>query len=175
VGASEIWLGSGATLDNPHGFLALWMAVLALTAATNTVILVLGARERKEAVLSASMKAALIAIAPAFVAAGAFTCLYAGLPSDPLNQLTLTIIWAVCYGLGLLATSHFAPRSLTVLGAAFLTAGLATMLAFRYGGESFMRALDGRTASIFMAGTFGLFHFIYAVCAWPRKRGEPEP
>jgi len=161
--------------ENPRGFLALWMAVLALTAATNAVILVLGARERKEPVISASMKAALIAIAPAFIAAGGFTLLFAGWPCDPLNELTVTVVWAVCYGLGLLATSHFAPRSLTVLGAAFLAAGLGTMLAFQYGGGFFMRNLDGRTASFFMAGTFGLFHFIYAVCAWPRRRGEPEP
>ena len=58
--------------------------------------------------------------------------LAATLPSsgewNPDWDFDISVIWAICYGLGLLATSHFAPRSLMLLGWAFLLAGIAGIL-----------------------------------------------
>ena len=138
-------------------------------------LLSLGARRRNEQVFSTSMKAAFTALAPPFLVAAVLTLLFDVAASDPLNEITLSITWAICYGLGLLATSHFAPRSLTILGWAFLVTGLATTLVVRYASNPLLQTLDARDTVLFMAGTFGLYHLIYAACAWPRTGAAPEP
>jgi len=173
LGASAVWMATTRPNADPHfSFLLLWLLVFVLTAGTNTVFIVLGARRRNEAVFSASMKAAFTALAPPFLVAAMLTVLFNVAASDPLNEATLGITWAICYGLGLLATSHFAPRSLALLGWAFLISGLAAILTVRFGSDFFFRMLDARNTVVFMAATFGLFHLIYAICAWPR--GNPE-
>jgi hypothetical protein len=161
-----------------NNFLRLWLVVLALTAAANTVFLVTGAKKRGEAVFSASMKAAFTALAPAFIAGGVFTFNFVGMGWVPVADIWMSFGWCVFYGLGLLATSHFAPRSLTVLGWAFLISGLVEFVTFRLtNGMSQILSMDISTrpvGAIFMAVTFGLFHLIYALCAWPRKGAAPE-
>jgi hypothetical protein len=159
-------------------FLRLWLVVLFLTAAANTVFIVNGAKKRGEPVLSASMKAALIALAPALIAGAVFTFYFAGMGWVPISDVYMSMGWCVFYGLALLATSHFAPLSLTLLGWAFLIAGLAEFIVFRlsYG---FSDIISGEPSTrpigiLFMAATFGLFHLIYALCAWPRKGAAPE-
>jgi hypothetical protein len=174
--ASGLWMASTAQGSQPRfSFLALWLVVLLLTVATNTLLIVLGARKRNEPVFSPSMKAALKALAPAFLTAAILTLLFIVAASDPLNEATLGITWAICYGLGLLATSHFAPRSLTLLGWAFLVSGLGAVVVVRFAANSLIWELIDSHTVFFMALTFGLFHLIYAACAWPRKGTEPEP
>jgi hypothetical protein len=161
--------------DSTNFFVWFWLLVLLLTAATNTFIIVLGARRRNEPVFSASMKAAFIALAPAFIVGGVSTLggITAGADWDPSDSFQLGVTWAMLYGVGLLATSHFAPRSLTMLGWAFLLSGVAGT----FGGSLLFRIspdFPDRGVALFMALTFGLFHLIYAACAWPRKGTAPE-
>jgi len=175
LAASGIWLVSPVQNPERHcSFLLLWIVVFLLTAGTNTLFIVHGARKRNEPVFSASMKAACSALAPPFLAAAVLTLLFVVAASDPLNQVTLGITWAICYGLGLLATSHFAPRSLTILGWAFLISGLGAVAAVRFAGNPMIWTLIDSHAVLFMAATFGLFHLIYAACAWPRAGAAPE-
>jgi hypothetical protein len=156
--------------NNP--FFQLWLLVFVLVAGCNTLLIVAGARKRNEPVFSASMKAALVALAPAFIAAAALTIVIVGTSSEPNGgiEIIVSILWAIFYGLGLLATSHFAPHSLTILGWAFLLSGIAGVLTLGHGGEE----LPNHIETLFMAATFGLFHLIYAACAWPRKGAAPE-
>jgi hypothetical protein len=158
------------TDDSRHIFLWVWLLVLLLTASTNTLFIVLGARRRNEPVFSASMKAALIALTPPFLLAATIT--FSG-EWNPDWDFDISVIWAICYGLGLLATSYFAPRSLMLLGWAFLLAGIAGILVSEFILYWFGH-LNPYPASYFMALTFGLFHLIYALCAWPRKGAAPE-
>ena len=175
LAASGIWVGSPIQDSRFHfSFLLLWMVVFLLTAATNTLFIVLGARKRNEPVFSASMKAAFTALAPAFLTAAILTLLFVVAASDPLNEATLGITWAICYGLGLLATSHFAPRSLTLLGWAFLISGLTAVVVVRFASNSLIWTLIDTHTVFFMAATFGLFHLIYAACAWPRAGAAQE-
>jgi hypothetical protein len=159
-------------------FLRLWLAVLVLTAAANTLFIVAGAKKRGEPVFSPSMKAAFTALAPAFIAGGFFTFYFAGTGWVPIIDVWLSIGWCVFYGLGLLATSHFAPRSLTLLGWAFLVTGLAVFAVYRFtSGMTSVFNADFTMRPVgagIMALTFGLFHIIYAFCAWPRKGAAPE-
>jgi hypothetical protein len=175
LAACGVWVASPIQDSAPHfSFLLLWLIVLLLTAGTNTLFIVLGARKRNEPVFSSSMRAAFSALAPAFLTAAILTLLFVVAASDPLNEITLGITWAICYGLGLLATSHFAPRSLTLLGWAFLISGLGAVTVVRFANSSWMWSLIDNHTMYFMAATFGLFHLIYAACAWPRKGAAPE-
>ncbi len=165
-------------------FAALWLAVLALAGLSNAVFLYRGAQRRGEKFISSGMRVALRALAPSFLVAGFFT---AFLGSAYLKHLIafewIVPIWITCYGLALLATTHFAPRSLEWLGWAFLVAGLIAFTqvpAARFewmGGSSMQDPMDADhldwvalgACQRWMAGTFGLFHIIYAACTWPRK------
>lgn len=176
LAASGIWMAVTPPDSEPHySFLLLWLLVFLLTSGTNTLIIIYGAKARNEPVFSPSMKAAFTALAPPFLVAATLTLLFDVAASDPLNEATLGITWAICYGLGLLATGHFAPRSLTLLGWAFLISGLGAVLGVRLASDSLFRILDARNTILFMAATFGLFHLIYAACAWPRSGDTPEP
>jgi hypothetical protein len=156
-------------------FVTLWLLVLIITASANTLFIVLGARKRNEPVFSASMKAALLALAPAFIMGAAITSVFARRHLEPDVDLIISIVWAGFYGIGLLATSHFAPRSLMLLGWAFF---LFSILAFLFfSSATFVDLPSDREvllSAFFMALTFGLFHLIYAACAWPRKGAAPE-
>jgi hypothetical protein len=175
--ASGIWLASTpyeAKYPPFFFFLFLWLLVLLLTAGTNTLFIILGAKKRNEPMFSASMKAALVALAPAFMVGGIFTFCIAGTRPDPDLEFQTSIVWAILYGLGLLATGHFSPRSLILLGWAFLGSGIAAALYLTFGRGLFLRIWEVRAGTFFMALTFGLFHLIYAACAWPRKGAAPE-
>jgi len=154
-------------------FLKLWLAVLLITAGANTLFIVIGARKRNEPVFSASMKTALTALAPAFIVGAAFTICRIGTGRGPGTEASMSVVWAICYGVGLLATSHFAPRSLTILGWAFLLSSIAGLMFLHFGTFVLFGAIND-PAALFMALTFGLFHLIYAACAWPRKGAPSE-
>jgi hypothetical protein len=178
VASGLIWvsMSEAVTPDRiaPNIFLWLWLVVLVLTAATNTLFIVLGAKKRNEPVFSASMKAAFTALAPSQLLAAAWTVCVAMMGWDPGLYFLTGIIWCACYGLGLLATGHFAPRSLTLLGWAFLLSAIVGLLYFSSFPDLIIHDAAGHPAILLMAATFGLFHLIYAVCAWPRADAEPE-
>ena len=79
----------------------------------------------------------------------------------------LVVAWIAFYGLALLSTGLFAPRSLVCLGWAFLLTALALPAMRNAVGD-----LPANLPNIAMGITFGLYHLIYAVCAWPRKRAD---
>ena len=76
-------------------------------------------------------------------------------------------MWIAFYGLALLSTGLFAPRSLVCLGWAFLLTALALPALRNAVGD-----LPANLPNLAMGITFGLYHLIYAVCAWPRKRAD---
>ena len=73
--------------------------------------------------------------------------------------------WVVFYGLALLATGLFAPRSLAILGWAFLLTGLSVPAITNQ-----VEDLSTDLPVITMGVTFGLYHLIYAAGSWPRNR-----
>ena len=149
-----------------------WLVVLVITMSANSIFIWKAAKARHEPFISSAMRKALWALLPPILC-GAFFTFALILTKQDGWLWSLPPIWMVCYGLGLLATAHFAPRSIPLLGWFFLAAGLLTFsanyyIAFRdwWG--------DGEThrptaANLSMILTFGLFHLIYAACTWPRK------
>ena len=78
-------------------------------------------------------------------------------------------LWALCYGLALLATQEFAPRSLVWLGRTFFLAGMAAT-----GLCVLQQDIDCPwLGSAIMATTFGGFHLAYAATVALAPQRDP--
>lgn len=133
-----------------------WLGVLTVTCAANTWFLWRDAGRRGEPFISAGMKQALKCLVPPLLCGGIVTLLIGERVSY------LPFVWMIFYGLSLLATAPFAPRSIPRLGWVFLLAGL---VAFCLRGKAAVLA----DPNLLMTATFGLFHLLYAACIWPRR------
>jgi hypothetical protein len=157
---------------SPAQFLVVWLVILALTGLSNLVFLWRGAAQRGEPFFSGGMKCALTSLAPSFITAAVLTFLIH-------RPIQLCIIWLVLYGLALLATQYFAPRSLVVLGWTFFIAGGVLMVGWKHfflaRGQTEPSAL---VVSGVMAATFGGLHLAYAAAVWAlgedRKPADPH-
>src|SRR6266446_10628974 len=143
-----------------HSFVQVWIIVFLLSAVANTLFLLGSSKEREEAFPSRRLRTALVAIAPAFLVAGALTI---SLARSRGSEIFVAVCWIGLYGMALLSTVTFAPRSIALLGWAFvLTSCLCLVLLTQDYLFSFTASrhvtLQGYLA---MAGTFGLYHIIY--------------
>ena len=150
-------------------FFVIWLLVFLLTLGANTFFILRGARSRQEPLVSAGFRLAVHSLTPAFFAGIALSGVLLMTSELPLVP---TLMWVICYGLGLLATMNFAPRSLLVLGWAFLFTGAAAFIYLM--NQSIEPQYDLPTPTRFypaaiMGGTFGLYHLVYAACVWPRR------
>jgi hypothetical protein len=79
------------------------------------------------------------------------------------------------YGMALLATHHFAPRSLVVLGCTFFVTGCALMVSWKH---FFMPPGTGEPSALVVSGllaaTFGGFHLAYAAAVWAMGEDREE-
>ncbi|MGI9114152.1 MAG: hypothetical protein DLM52_09760 [Chthoniobacterales bacterium] len=143
-------------------FAALWLAALVLVIIVNTFFVWREAKRDNRPLTSPAMKLALRAILPCLALPAAVTVwfFYDGYEFD--NELLLVGVWIGFYGLALIATQHFAPRSLVVLGWAFLLSAVLMTIASRQL-EYYATPLVPNVA---MGFTFGLYHLIYAACVW---------
>jgi hypothetical protein len=156
---------------SPTEFLIVWLVILALTCFTNIIFLSRGSALRGEPFFSPGMKCALMSVAPAFFAAAMLTFIM----HRPIQQ---AMLWITLYGIGLLATQHFAPRSLIVLGMTFFLTGGLLLATWKHlfmpPGHEEPSAL---VVSGIMAATFGGFHLAYAAAVWAlgEDRAESTP
>jgi hypothetical protein len=132
-----------------------WLLALFVTLLINGLLILREARRRGDPLISAGMRAAFRALIPPMFGGGVFFVM--------LSPQEIPAFLAIFYGLALLATAHFAPRSIMWLGWSFLLAGL---LAFIFSATN--RLYAGLQPDVIMVATFGGFHFIYAACTWPR-------
>jgi hypothetical protein len=161
---------AGAIYRRPvHGrvFAALWLIVLALAVVTNAFFIWREARNDGRPFISSGMKLALRAITPNLLIPAAVTVWFFTTSYKGAAEQELVVVWIAFYGLALLSTGLFAPRSLVYLGCAFLLSALAIPVIRNVIGD-----LPANLPNIAMGITFGLYHLIYAVCAWPRKRAD---
>jgi hypothetical protein len=145
-----------------RGFASLWLGALAIVIGVNTFFVWRQAQRDRRPFISPSLKVALRSILPCLVFPAAVTVwfFYDGYEFD--NELLLVRIWIAFYGVSLIATQHFAPRSLVFLGWAFLLTGAAMTVAARQL-EYYATPLIPNLA---MGLSFGLYHLVYAVCVW---------
>jgi hypothetical protein len=158
-----------------HNFIGVWIIVFLLSAAANTLFLLRSAKQRHEPFPSRRLRTALLAIAPAFLVAGALTILLA---RNRGSEIFIAICWIGMYGIALLSTLTFAPRSIAVLGWAFvLTSCLCLALLtedYLFLATTSQPAPSDELGYFAMAATFGLYHIIYgiAVMFYGRHQGN---
>ena len=152
-----------------HGrvFAAVWLVVLVFAVVANAFFIWREARNDNRPFISSGMKLALRAIAPNLLIPAAVTVWFFATGYKGAAEQELVVAWIAFYGLALLSTGLFGPRSLVYLGCAFLLSALA-IPAIR----NVMGDLPADLPNVAMGITFGLYHLIYAVCAWPRKRAD---
>ncbi len=147
----------------PREFAAIWVDVLTLALVANAFFVWREARYSGRPFISPGMKLAIRAIAPNLLIPLAFTIWFFKRGYLGGQELELVIVWVVFYGLALLSTALFAPRSLAILGWAFLLTGLAVPTLINLVDE-----LAGDVPTVLMGLAFGLYHLIYAAATWPR-------
>ncbi len=141
-------------------FLIVWLVILGLTCLAITIFLSRGPKQRGEPFFSSGMKCALTSVLPAFFTAGILTFVI----HRPIH---LAMMWISLYGMGLLATQYFAPRSLIILGSTFFISGGILLATWKHlfmpPGHEEPSAL---VVSGIMAATFGGYHLAYAAAVW---------
>jgi hypothetical protein len=155
-------------------FVRVWIVVFLFSAASNTLFLLRSAKLRKEPFPSPRMRTTLLAIAPAFLVAGAFTILLARTLG---SEIFIAVCWIALYGIALLSTLTFAPRSIVILGWAFVVTGCLCLIFLPSRYLFFPIKHYSALAEIgyfAMAATFGLYHIIYglAVTLYARRYGN---
>lgn len=154
-------------------FLGTWLAILAVASVLNFVLLAKEAARRNQPFVSAGMRMALRAFAPPMLVGGVVGI---GLIAFLHNLTLATLIWALCYGLALLGTASFSPRSLVRLGWAFVATGLLLFIVWATKRDVDLLSSDLAPASLVMGITFGLLHVVYALAVFfSRKPAEVQP
>ncbi len=166
---NEVKLVLGRTV-RPREFAITWMLVLLVAGLVNAFFVWREAKIGGRPFLSSGMRLALRAILPTLLIPAAFTLWFFETGYLGARELELVTIWVASYGLALLSTALFAPRSLAILGWAFLLSSITIPV--------LMPSIDSLTEDVpdtVMGITFGLFHLIYAVAAWPRRGAPASP
>lgn len=145
-------------------FAVTWFVVLAVTMIVNAFFVSREARNSGRLFISPGMKLALRAIIPTLIVPAIFTVWYLKLGYLSGSELELVAIWIVFYGLALLSTALFAPRSLALLGWAFLLTGISLPVT-----SELVDGLANDVPNFFMGFTFGAYHLVYAAFTWPRR------
>ncbi|WP_395737786.1 hypothetical protein [Prosthecobacter sp.] len=146
-----------------HCFLITWLLILGIASALNTFLLFKEARRRSQPFVSAGMRMALRAFVPPMLVGGSIGI---GLIVFLQNLTLATLIWALCYGLALLSTASFSPRSLIRLGWAFVLTGLVIFFAWAAYSDVRLLSNDLGPASLVMGLTFGLLHVVYGLAVF---------
>lgn len=163
----------GAAVMCDQCFLCTWLIIFGIASALNLILLAREASRRGQPFVSEGMRMALRAFAPPMLVGG---CVGIGLIIFLHNLTLAALIWVLCYGLALLSTSGFSPRSLVRLGWAFVIAGLVLFLVWAANSDARLLSSDEAPASLVMGLTFGLLHVIYALAVFlTKKPAEVQP
>lgn len=157
----DSWLGRAV---RPREFAFIWIDVLVLTVMGNAFFVWREAKSGGRPFISSGMRLALRAIAPNLIVPAIFTIWFFKIGYLGAVELELVVIWVVFYGLSLLSTALFAPRSLVILGWAFLLTGVSVPVM-----ANAVEGLPDDVPNVAMGLTFGLYHLIYAACTWSGK------
>jgi hypothetical protein len=145
----------------PREFAAAWMIVLVITLATAALVSLRSVQTAGAVSGRTRLKLVVGAIAPYLLIPAAFTTWFFGTGYLGGTELDLVVVWIAFYGLLLASTAAFAPRSIVLLGWAFLLTAVGVPLL-----EEKLDLLIGDMPSLLMGLTFGVYHSIYAVFNW---------
>jgi len=143
-------------------FAFVWLVVLLISLMANAFFIRREALRTGRPFISPAMKLALRAIAPCLLIPLSVTVWFLQTGYLGNQEFFLVAVWTGFYGLALLSTNLFAPRSLALLGWAFLLTSVAIPVLDRAIETDF----SADTPDLAMGVTFGLYHLIYAACTW---------
>ncbi|MFN0127562.1 MAG: hypothetical protein ACKV19_12845 [Verrucomicrobiales bacterium] len=148
-------------------FRSVWLALFAVLSVLNLALMWRDAARRGLPLFNAGMRLALRALVPPLLVGGLLGLVIGGKTND---MGFVACLWALCYGLALLATATFAPPSIHRLGRAFVAGGLIAFVGNQAGFFSTGDINFFATAFV-MGGLFGLLHVLYGVAVlWPARR-----
>ena len=148
-------------------FLMSWLSLLAVLALLNLGLLWRDAASRGLPLMNSGMRLALRALTPPMLVGGIVGTVI-GFTSRAMGFVAS--IWALCYGLALLATATFAPPAIRRLGRAFVAGGLIAFVGNQAGFFS-NGDINLFTTAFIMGGLFGLLHILYgAAVLWSARR-----
>jgi hypothetical protein len=173
AGLLSIFAGGAIFLNNETGFnigfqitsrefAFVWLVVLLISLMANAFFIQREALRTGRPFISPAMKLALRAIAPCLLIPLSVTVWFLQTGYLGNQELFLVAVWTGFYGLALLSTNLFAPRSLALLGWTFLLTSVAIPVLDRAIETDF----SADTPDLAMGVTFGLYHLIYAACTW---------
>ena len=153
-------------------FAGIWLVILVITIGLNAFFIRREAMRTNRPFISSGMKMALRAIGPCLLIPLAVTIWFFRIGYLGNQEQFLVVVWTGFYGLALLATGLFAPRSLVLLGWAFLLTSLAIPVL----DDLIETDFTADVPDLVMGATFGVYHLIYAACTWSGKsRLNAEP
>lgn len=149
----------------PREFGFAWLDVFFLMTVVTIAFLFRATRDNSGAAGSGRMILALRAVAPLLLIPAAFTGWFFATGYLGAAELELVAVWIAFYGLMLLSSALFAPRSIALLGWAFLLTGLSVpVLADRI--DNWI----GSAPNVLMGVTFGIYHLIFSALTWRRQK-----
>ena len=145
----------------PRQFASAWLIVLAITIASGALLSRRDARPGGSPSGSTRLKFVLTSIAPYLLIPAAFTTWFFGTGYLGGTELDLVVVWIASYGLVLVSTAAFAPRSIVLFGWVCLLTAVAVPLL-----EDKFDLWIGDMPTLLMGLSFGLYHCIYAAFNW---------
>ena len=166
------WLFWQADAVSVLTVLCLWLGAFVLINLFHHGLIWRTARREGEPYASPGLRMALKAIVPAMFAGGAIGFASGLGPAKDLVGATLA--WITFYGIALLATSGFSPRSLRWVGFGFALTGSLTWSLYLYRGD--LPGWDPQRWSAFlMMATFGVAHLVYGFAVRHAQRQRRLP
>jgi hypothetical protein len=166
--------------SHPLAFLGTWVAILLSVFAFAFHRIRLVARRRIGGVAAPDTQRALTAFFPNLIAALFLTvALFVISAPDAWLLPVAPLLWALFYGLGLIAIGNFSGRATRALGWFFVAVSVSSFLWLPIlasvltspGYEGPFPVI--RLSHLLMAGLFGPFHLAFAYRVWPRAK-PPE-
>ncbi|HEY6206138.1 MAG TPA: hypothetical protein VIW21_08240 [Chthoniobacterales bacterium] len=151
-------------LDRPIGprqFGSAWLIVLGITIAIGAFLSMRSARPDGNPSGLRRLKFVLAGIAPYLLIPAAFTAWFFGTGYLGGTELDLVVVWIASYGLVLVSTAAFAPRSILLLGWVCLLTAVGVPLL-----EDKLDFWIGDMPSLLMGLTFGVYHCVYGAFNW---------
>jgi hypothetical protein len=155
----------GAPPFDARLFASIWLLNLVVVLGLNTFFVREEARKAGRILLSPGARLVVRAILPCLLIPSA-TTIWFFRNAEPIDEEIMVAVWIMFYGLCLLATALFAPRSLVILGWAFLLSGLA----YVFWPKSFISDPRAIMPDLAMGVTFGLYHLVYAIAVGSKNR-----
>ncbi|MFI4934541.1 MAG: hypothetical protein ACHP7N_07980 [Caulobacterales bacterium] len=155
------WMGAPAA--NVGAYLALWIAIAAVSAGVIGFEMVGRSRRMHSGLADEMIRAAVEQFLPAALAGGLITLVLVRYAPQSLPMLPG--LWQIVFSLGVFASCRFLPRAMLIVGVWYLGAGLFC-LAFASGARAY--------APWTMGGPFGLGQLLVAAVLRLSDRGGDE-